>query len=65
MSEEDYYKFGERSFNIQRAIYGREGRAGRKDDTLNEFNFTEPVENQTAYSVCQSDLSCQVKAMSL
>jgi hypothetical protein len=23
---------------------GREGRAGRKDDTLNEFNFSEPVE---------------------
>jgi len=44
MSEADYYKLGERSFNIQRAIYGREGRAGRKDDTLNEFNFTEPVE---------------------
>jgi aldehyde:ferredoxin oxidoreductase len=44
MSEADYYKLGELSFNIQRAIYGREGRAGRKDDTLNEFNFTEPVE---------------------
>ena len=44
MSEADYYKLGERSFNMQRAIYGREGRSGRKDDTLGEFNFTEPVE---------------------
>lgn len=44
MSEADYYKLGERSFNIQRAIYSREGIAGRKFDVLNEFNFTEPVE---------------------
>jgi aldehyde:ferredoxin oxidoreductase len=44
MSEEEYLRLGERSFNLQRAILGREGRAGRKDDTLNEFNFTEPVE---------------------
>jgi aldehyde:ferredoxin oxidoreductase len=44
MSEEDYYRVGERSFNLQRAILGREGRAGRKDDILNEFNFTEGVE---------------------
>jgi aldehyde:ferredoxin oxidoreductase len=44
MSEEEYLRLGERSFNLQRAILGREGRAGRKDDTLNEFNFTEGVE---------------------
>jgi len=44
MSEDDYLRLGERSFNLQRAIMGREGRAGRKEDTLNEFNFTEPVE---------------------
>ena len=45
MSEADYYLVGERSFNMQRAIYGREGRSGRKDDTLGEFNFTEPVDH--------------------
>lgn len=45
MSEADYYTLGERSFNMQRAIYGREGRAGRKDDSLGEFNFTEPVDH--------------------
>jgi len=45
MSEADYYTVGERSFNMQRAICAREGRAGRKDDRLNEFNFTEPVDH--------------------
>ena len=45
MSEADYYCVGERSFNMQRAIYGREGRAGRNDDTLHEFNFIEPVDH--------------------
>ena len=45
MSEADYYTVGERSFNMQRAICAREGRAGRKDDSLNEFNFTEPVDH--------------------
>jgi len=44
MSEEDYHRLGERSFNLQRAIQSREGRVGRKADVLNEFNFTEPVE---------------------
>jgi aldehyde:ferredoxin oxidoreductase len=46
MSENDYYQMGERSFNLQRAILGREGRGGRKDDTIGEFNFTEPVETE-------------------
>jgi len=44
LSEGDYYRLGERSVNLQRAIMGREGRGGRKEDTLGEFNFTEPVE---------------------
>lgn len=44
MSEDDYYRLGERSVNLQRAIMGREGRVGRKEDILGEFNFTEPVE---------------------
>ena len=45
MSEADYYTVGERSFNMQRVICAREGRAGRKDDSLNEFNFTELVDH--------------------
>lgn len=44
LSEDEYYRLGERSVNLQRAIMGREGRVGRKEDTLGEFNFTEPVE---------------------
>ncbi|MBN2107400.1 MAG: hypothetical protein JW832_08225 [Deltaproteobacteria bacterium] len=44
MSEQKYYEVGERSFNLQRAIYAREGRAGRRDDTLSEFNFNQPLE---------------------
>jgi aldehyde:ferredoxin oxidoreductase len=45
MSEDDYYRIGERSVNLQRAIMGREGRAGRDKDVLGEFNFTEPLES--------------------
>jgi aldehyde:ferredoxin oxidoreductase len=41
VDEEDYYLTGERVFNLLRAIQGREGRAGRKDDILDEFNFVE------------------------
>jgi aldehyde:ferredoxin oxidoreductase len=48
MSEDDYLKLGERSVNLQRAIQGREGRVGRKADTVNEFNFSEPVEKTDA-----------------
>ena len=44
LSEDEYYLLGERSVNLQRAIMGREGRVGRQEDTLGEFNFTEPVE---------------------
>jgi aldehyde:ferredoxin oxidoreductase len=46
MDEDEYYRMGERSFNLQRAIMGREGKAGRKDDTIGEFNFTEPIETE-------------------
>jgi aldehyde:ferredoxin oxidoreductase len=45
LSESDYLALGERSVNLQRAIMGREGRAGREADALGEFNFTEPLES--------------------
>jgi aldehyde:ferredoxin oxidoreductase len=48
-SEEAYYRTGERVFNLQRAIQGREGRNGRKDDRLNEFNHTEPFESEPGF----------------
>jgi aldehyde:ferredoxin oxidoreductase len=44
MSETDYYKTGELSVNLQRAIMGREGTIGRDHDNINEFNFTEGKE---------------------
>jgi aldehyde:ferredoxin oxidoreductase len=41
---DDYLNMGERSVNLQRAIMGREGRGGREQDALNEFNFTEGIQ---------------------
>jgi aldehyde:ferredoxin oxidoreductase len=46
MNPEDYLRTGERCVNLCRAIYLREGRRGRIDDTLEEFNFTAPLEKQ-------------------
>ncbi len=44
MSEDDYYRTGERSVNLQRAIMGREGRSGREKDIIQEFNFDQTAE---------------------
>lgn len=41
--EKAYNRAGERIFNLTRAIHSREGRRGRRDDTLPSFNFTEPL----------------------
>ncbi|MGD8369604.1 MAG: aldehyde ferredoxin oxidoreductase C-terminal domain-containing protein, partial [Desulfobacterales bacterium] len=38
-------KFGEVIFNQQRAILLREGRRPKKDDTVADFNFTDPVQS--------------------
>lgn len=37
-------RYGERIFNLQRAVLLREGWRPEKDDTLADFNFTDPVE---------------------
>jgi aldehyde:ferredoxin oxidoreductase len=37
-------KMGERIFNLQRAILLRQGWRGRKDDTLMDYYFTEPLQ---------------------
>jgi aldehyde:ferredoxin oxidoreductase len=37
--------YGERIFNLQRAILLREGRRPRTDDVLKPFNYTEPVQS--------------------
>jgi len=41
--EAAYNRAGERVFNLTRAIHCREGRRGRSDDILPEFNFIEPM----------------------
>jgi aldehyde:ferredoxin oxidoreductase len=38
-------KFGETIFNQQRAILLREGWTPKKDDTIADFNFTDPVQS--------------------
>jgi aldehyde:ferredoxin oxidoreductase len=38
-------QYGERIFNLQRAILLREGRRSPKDDCPADFNFTDPVES--------------------
>jgi len=43
MDEEGFLRSGERCVNLCRAIYLREGRRGRSDDVLEEFNFTQPM----------------------
>jgi aldehyde:ferredoxin oxidoreductase len=49
LSEADYLRIGERSVNLQRIIQVREGRAGRKADSLGEFNFTQPAEESEGF----------------
>ena len=38
-------RFGERIFNLQRAVLLREGRRPKTDDGLKPFNFTDPVQS--------------------
>ncbi|MFW6374057.1 MAG: aldehyde ferredoxin oxidoreductase N-terminal domain-containing protein [Thermodesulfobacteriota bacterium] len=44
IDESGLLKYGERIFNLQRAILLREGLAPKTDDVPEEFNFTDPVE---------------------
>ena len=43
MDEDSFLRTGERCANLCRAIYLREGRRGRPDDTLEEFLFSRPL----------------------
>ncbi len=44
LDEQELIKFGERIYNLQRAILVRQGWGGRQGDTLPEFLFTEPMQ---------------------
>lgn len=46
MDESSFLRSGDRCANLCRAIYMREGRQGRADDVLEEFNFTQPLQKQ-------------------
>jgi aldehyde:ferredoxin oxidoreductase len=45
LDEDALLKFGETIFNQQRAILLREGWQPNKDDTIADFNFTDPVQS--------------------
>jgi aldehyde:ferredoxin oxidoreductase len=44
LDQEELIRFGERTYNLQRAIQIRQGWGGRQGDTLPEFLFTEPMQ---------------------
>ncbi|MBI2876489.1 MAG: hypothetical protein HYY20_06370, partial [Candidatus Tectomicrobia bacterium] len=52
MDEEGLYRVGERVLNLQRAILLREGRRGRPDDVIEEFNYTLGVQADTLNPDC-------------
>ncbi len=52
LDENEFYRLGERVFNLQRAIRVREGYQFRKDDTLPERFFTVPLATTTRSPEC-------------
>ena len=48
-SEEDVYRIGERNFNLQRAVFLRQGWRGIEDDTVMDYMFTEPIEQNDLF----------------
>ena len=53
VDEEGLYRFGERVFNLQRAILAREGHRGRESDQLPEQFFTIPLKTALFNPECQ------------
>lgn len=52
INEEDICLLGERVFNLQRAIFLREGHRGREDDTIPEFYFNIPLKAEAHNPDC-------------
>ncbi len=52
IDEQALLKIGERVFNLQRAVFVREGWKGRLEDTVEEFNFNVPLKNEPGNSHC-------------
>ena len=61
MDENEFLRSGERCMNQCRAIYLREGRRGRVDDTLEEFLFTNPTEKDIHLSMMNPDYTLPAK----
>ncbi len=54
INEEEMHRFGERVFNLQRAILTREGHRGRESDQLPEQYFTIPLRSPFGNPECQA-----------
>ncbi|MBI4332620.1 MAG: hypothetical protein HY673_15225 [Chloroflexi bacterium] len=52
MAEDDFYRLGERLFNLQRAILLREGHRGKQDDTLPEACYELPLDTERLNPDC-------------
>jgi len=52
LTEDEYYRAGERIFNLQRAILVREGHRGREHDRLPEACFSVPLETERLNPDC-------------
>jgi aldehyde:ferredoxin oxidoreductase len=48
--EEWLYRVGERIFNLERAIYAREGHCGREEDALPDYCFEKPAKPYVFYN---------------
>jgi aldehyde:ferredoxin oxidoreductase len=48
VDEYGLYRIGERIFNLQRAILIQEGRRGREDDSIDEYNYSVPLQGDVA-----------------
>ena len=52
IDEEGLYEVGRRVFNLQRAILAREGKQGRENDVIEEFNFEIPLKGDYGNTEC-------------
>jgi aldehyde:ferredoxin oxidoreductase len=48
-TEEDVYRYGERNFNLQRAVFLRQGWPGREGDRVMDYLFEEPIEKHSIF----------------
>jgi len=52
LDEQALMAIGERVYNLQRAVFTREGRRGRADDTIEDFNFDKPLRSEWNNADC-------------